>query len=92
MRFGIASRNQTAHSLERNQATLPCFAGRDSIFLHEKEEVEALDYSLTAVDILDNIRKEKRLPIKPQFFDVKNVLPFTDFMATFHTKLRCISS
>jgi hypothetical protein len=30
------------------------------------------------VEILDNIAKEKRLPIKPQFFDVKNPLPFPD--------------
>jgi hypothetical protein len=39
--------------------------------------VEALDYSLIAIDILDKIRKEKRLPIKPQFFDVKRPLPFS---------------
>ena len=30
------------------------------------------------VDILDKIRKEKRLPIKAQFFDVKRPLPFPD--------------
>jgi SAM-dependent methyltransferase len=31
---------------------------------------------VVAVQILDKITKEKRLPIKPQFFDVKNPLPF----------------
>ena len=51
--------------------------GRDSIFFASKGiEVEALDYSVVAVQILDKMRKEKRLPIKPQFFDVKNPLPF----------------
>ena len=39
--------------------------------------MESLDYSLIAIDILDKIRKEKRLPIKPQFFDVKRPLPFS---------------
>ena len=41
-------------------------------------QVEALDYSVIAVDILGKIAKEKRLPIKPRFFDVKNRLPFPD--------------
>jgi SAM-dependent methyltransferase len=39
-------------------------------------EVEALDYSAIAVEILDKITKEKRLPIKPQLFDVMQPLPF----------------
>ena len=39
---------------------------------------EALDYSVAAVEILDKIAKEKRLPIKPQIFDVKSPLPFPD--------------
>ena len=37
--------------------------------------VKALDYSVAAVDILDKISKEKRLPIIPQIFDVKSSLP-----------------
>src|SRR5215831_18284047 len=53
--------------------------GRDSIFLASNGiEVEALDYSAIAVEILDKITKEKRLHIKPQFFDVKNPFPFPD--------------
>src|SRR5215211_510446 len=41
-------------------------------------EVEALDYSVAAVGILDKVAKEKRLPIKPRIFDVKSALPFPD--------------
>jgi SAM-dependent methyltransferase len=41
-------------------------------------EVEALDYSVAAVGILDKVAKEKRLPIKPQIFDVNSPLPFPD--------------
>jgi len=43
--------------------------GRDSIFFASNGiEVEALDYSVVAVQILEKITKEKRLPIKPQSF------------------------
>jgi len=53
--------------------------GRDSIlFASNRIEVEALDYSVIAVEILDKITKEKRLPIKPQLFDVTQPLPFPD--------------
>jgi SAM-dependent methyltransferase len=53
--------------------------GRDTTFFASNGiEVEALDYSVIVVDILDKIRKEKRLPIKAQFFDVKRPLPFPD--------------
>jgi SAM-dependent methyltransferase len=53
--------------------------GRDSIFFASNGiEVEALDYSVVAVQILEKITKEKRLPIKSQIFDVKNPLPFPD--------------
>jgi SAM-dependent methyltransferase len=41
-------------------------------------EVEALDYSTIAVEILGKVTKEKRLPIKPQLFDVTQPLPFPD--------------
>ena len=51
--------------------------GRDSIFFASNGiEVEALDYSVVAVQIMEKITKEKRLPIKPQSFDVKNPFPF----------------
>lgn len=53
--------------------------GRDTTFFASNGiEVEALDYSVAAVEILDKVAKEKRLPIKPQIFDVKNPLPFPD--------------
>ena len=46
--------------------------GRDTIFFASNGiEVEALDYSANAVEILDKIAKEKRLPIKPWIFDVR---------------------
>jgi SAM-dependent methyltransferase len=51
--------------------------GRDTIFFASNGiEVQALDYSAIAVEILDLIAKEKRLPIKTQIFDVNNPLPF----------------
>jgi SAM-dependent methyltransferase len=55
--------------------------GRDTIFFASNGiKVEALDYSSTAIDILNKIAEEKRLPIiKSQTFDVaKNPLPFAD--------------
>ena len=55
--------------------------GRDTIFFASNGiEVEALDYSSTAIDILNKIAEEKRLSIiKSQTFDVaKNPLPFAD--------------
>jgi 2-polyprenyl-3-methyl-5-hydroxy-6-metoxy-1,4-benzoquinol methylase len=43
--------------------------GRDTTFFASNGiEVEALDYSVIAVELLDKIRKEKRLPIKPRIF------------------------
>ena len=62
--------------------------GRDTTFFASNGiEVEALDYSVAAVEILDKIAKEKRLPIKPRIFDVKSSLPFPDgnFYAVIHT-------
>jgi SAM-dependent methyltransferase len=52
--------------------------GRDTIFFASNGiEVKALDYSVIAVEILERMAKEKRLPIKSQIFDVKaNPLPF----------------
>jgi SAM-dependent methyltransferase len=53
--------------------------GRDTIFFASNGiGVEALDYSIIAVEILDKNAKEKRLPIKPRIFDVKSPLPFVD--------------
>ena len=53
--------------------------GRDTIFFASNGiEVDALDYSSIAIDILNKIAKEKWLPIKSQTFDIKNPLPFAD--------------
>jgi SAM-dependent methyltransferase len=53
--------------------------GRDTIFFASNGIiVDALDYSVVAIDILDKVAKEKRLPIKRQTFDVKSPLPFED--------------
>ena len=61
--------------------------GRDTIFFASKGiNVEAIDYSVIAVEILDKTAKEKSLPIKSQVFDVKSKpLPFSDgyFDATY---------
>jgi SAM-dependent methyltransferase len=53
--------------------------GRDTNFFASNDiEVDALDYSIIAVGILDKIAKEKRLPIKSRTFDVKKPLLFPD--------------
>jgi SAM-dependent methyltransferase len=53
--------------------------GRDTIFFASNGiEMDALDYSVVAIDILNKIAKEKRLPIKSQTFDVKDPIPFPD--------------
>jgi hypothetical protein len=53
--------------------------GRDAtFFVSNGIELEALDYSVIAIEILDKIAKEKKLPIKSQAFDVENPLPFSD--------------
>jgi SAM-dependent methyltransferase len=51
--------------------------GRDTTFFASNGmEVDAVDYSIVAIHILDKIAKEKRLPITPRVFDVKSALPF----------------
>src|SRR5690242_14699803 len=52
---------------------------RDTIFFASNGiEVEALDYSIVGINILNKIVKEKRLPIKSQTFDVESLpLPFS---------------
>ncbi|MGN6624644.1 MAG: class I SAM-dependent methyltransferase [Candidatus Nitrosocosmicus sp.] len=52
--------------------------GRDTIFFASNGIiVEALDYSVIAVEILNRIAKKKKLQIQSQVFDVKNKpLPF----------------
>ena len=52
--------------------------GRDATFFASNAiEVQALDYSVVAIDMLNKIAKEKGLPIKSQFIDVgSSSLPF----------------
>jgi SAM-dependent methyltransferase len=55
--------------------------GRDTIFfaLNGFVEVEAIDYSVVAVEILTKIAKEKRLSIKSLVFDIKKKpLPYPE--------------
>ena len=55
--------------------------GRDSIFFASNGiEVEALDYSAIALEILGKVTKEKRLPIKPQLFDVTQPLAISRWL------------
>jgi len=49
-----------------------------TLFASNGIEVEAVDYSIVAIQILDKITKEKRLPITPRIFDVRRALPFPD--------------
>ena len=54
--------------------------GRDTTFFASNAiEVQALDYSVVAIDILNKIAKEKGLPIKSQLIDVgSSLLPFPE--------------
>ena len=54
--------------------------GRDTTFFASNAiEVQALDYSVVATDILNKIAKERGLPIKSQFIDVgSSPVPFPD--------------
>ena len=54
--------------------------GRDTTFFASNAiEVQALDYSVVATDILNKIAKERGLPIKSQYIDVgSSLLPFPD--------------
>src|SRR2546429_7600432 len=77
--FALALFNHMKMNNTKKVLELGAGHGRDTIFFASNGiEVEALDYSVIAVGILDKIAKEKRLPIKPRIFDVKNPLPFSD--------------
>ncbi len=54
--------------------------GRDTVFFASHGiNIEALDYSIIAVNILNKISNEKNLPVKSQLFDIRNKpLPFPD--------------
>jgi SAM-dependent methyltransferase len=53
--------------------------GRDTMFFASNGlGVKALDYSRAGIEIIGKKAYEKRLPVKPQLFDVKKPLPFKD--------------
>ncbi len=53
--------------------------GRDTMFFASNGlEVEALDYSNMGIGIINKKAHEKKLPVKPQLFDVKKPLPFKE--------------
>jgi SAM-dependent methyltransferase len=75
--FAILCFNHMKENNSKKILELGVGHGRDTLFFASNGiEVDALDYSATAVNILDKMAKEKRLPIKAQIFDVNNQLPF----------------
>jgi SAM-dependent methyltransferase len=77
--FALLSFNHMKANNVKKVLELGAGHGRDTIFFASNGiNVDALDYSSAAIDILNKIAKEKRLPIKSQTFDVKNPLPFAD--------------
>ena len=79
--FALLCFNHMKTNNVKNVLELGVGHGRDTIFFASNGiKVEALDYSSIAVEILDKIVKEKRLPITSQIFHIKknNPLPFPD--------------
>jgi SAM-dependent methyltransferase len=77
--FAIRCYNYIKENNSKKILDLGAGHGRDTLFFASNGiEVDALDYSVTAIKILDKMAKEKRLPIKAQIFDVNNQLPFPD--------------
>src|SRR5919198_4613204 len=78
--FALLSFNHMNANNVKKVLELGAGHGRDTIFFASNGiEVDALDYSSVAIDILNNIAKEKQLlVIKSQTFDVRNLLPFAD--------------
>ena len=53
--------------------------GKDAVFFASKGlSVDALDYSITAIEILGEMAQEKKLKIKPRVYDVNKPFPFPD--------------
>lgn len=67
MRSYLKSKALEQHILTR--VILACNAGKGTFFASNGLEVEALDYSAFAVELLNKTAKEKRLPLKPHFFE-----------------------
>ena len=77
--FAIRCYNHIKENNSKKILDLGAGHGRDTLFFASNGiEVDSLDYSATAIEILDKMAKEKRLPIKAQVFDVNNSLPFPD--------------
>ena len=77
--FAIRCYNQMKENNSKKILDLGAGHGRDTLFFASNGiEVDTLDYSVTAIKILDKMAKEKRLPIKAQVFDVNNQLPYPD--------------
>jgi SAM-dependent methyltransferase len=77
--FAIRCFNHMKENNTKKLLELGAGHGRDTIFFASNGiEVDALDYSATAIEILDKMTKEKRLPIKTQIFNVNNSLPLPD--------------
>ena len=77
--FALLSFNHMRANNVKKVLELGAGHGRDTIFFASNGiEADALEYSSVAIDILNKIATEKRLPIKSQTFDVKNPLPFPD--------------
>ena len=77
--FAIRCYNHMKENNPKKILDLGSGHGRDALFFASNGiEVDSLDYSATAIEILDKMAKEKRLPIKAQVFDVNNQLPFPD--------------
>jgi SAM-dependent methyltransferase len=77
--FAMICFNQMKANNVKKVLELGAGHGRDTKFFASNDiEVEALDYYVTAIEILDKIVKEKRLPIKSRIFDVKKPLPFPE--------------
>lgn len=78
-KFAIRCYNHMKENNPKKILELGSGHGRDTLFFASNGlEVDALDYSDAAIEILDKMAKEKRLPIKAKVFDVNNQLPFPD--------------
>ena len=77
--FAIRCYNHMKENNSKKILDLGSGHGRDALFFASVGiEVDSLNYSATAIEILDKMAKEKRLPIKAKVFDVNNQLPFPD--------------
>jgi ubiquinone/menaquinone biosynthesis C-methylase UbiE len=77
--FAILCVNHMKENNSKKVLELGAGHGRDTIFFASNGlEVNALDYSATAIKILDKTAKEKRLPIKTQIYNVNDSLLFPD--------------